>query len=122
VAPLRQEPSRLYLACRDSLRLFTTQAGDMNFFVYFVQEVKASRSAPVKVGVTSNIKRRIKTMQTGNPRELTCRVLLGPMTKEAAFEYEGQLHGTFKRMRLRGEWFSGKLLSRISQLKSRSVA
>lgn len=93
----------------------------MNFYVYFVQEVKVSKAAPVKVGVTSNLKRRMKAMQTGNPRELTCRVLLGPMSRADAFEYEQQLHGTFKRMRLRGEWFSGKLLARISELKKRSV-
>lgn len=94
----------------------------MQFYVYFVQEVKVSKSAPVKVGVTCDIKRRMRTMQTGNPRELKLVVLLGPMERNEAFEYEKQLHGTFNYMRLRGEWFSGKLLARISNLRARSVA
>ena len=66
-------------------------------FVYFVQE---KSGGPIKIGSSSDPKRRLKELQTGHPREL---MILGSMPGGA--EIESELHLKFKNLHSHGEWF-----------------
>lgn len=83
------------------------------FYVYFIQEQKASKSAPVKIGVAQDVIQRLMNIQTGNPRTLKIVATLGPFSEAQAFDLERGLHRRFKSLRLRGEWFSGKALKML---------
>ncbi|MEQ6028197.1 GIY-YIG nuclease family protein [Streptomyces salinarius] len=54
----------------------------------------------VKIGTTTDVDRRVRTMQTGLP--LTLSVL---WTCEGGRELEGALHQEFRKHNRRGEWF-----------------
>jgi Meiotically up-regulated gene 113 len=58
----------------------------------------------VKVGFTSNLKRRIRDLQTGNPDPLVlvAKVRSSP---EAYRSLERDLHEKLRNHRVRGEWF-----------------
>jgi hypothetical protein len=84
-----------------------------SFYVYVMQEVKASATAPIKIGVSNDITRRLMTAQTNNPRKLEIRLKLGPLGGAEAYDLENHLHKSIQSYRLRGEWFSGKALSLI---------
>lgn len=94
----------------------------LGHFVYFIQEVKQSRKAPVKIGFSETPERRLAEFQTGNPRELVIVQKLGPMSLSQARQMEQAFHRKFKRLRLRGEWFSGKVLGRLHELGEDSRA
>jgi hypothetical protein len=89
------------------------------FYVYIVQEVKASATAPIKIGVASNVQRRLEGLQTCNPRELKIKALFGPMSRAAAYSLEDHLHKNLAPYHLRGEWFSGKALSALAESSAR---
>lgn len=92
-----------------------------SFYVYVIQEQKASRTAPIKIGVSSNIDRRLLCLQTYNPRALEIKLRFGPMGRAAAYGFESHLQHELKPYHLRGEWYSGKALKLICN-PSRSVA
>src|SRR5690606_9500444 len=94
---------------------FVGFSGVMNasFYVYIIQEVKASLTAPIKIGVSYDVERRLKYFQTCNSRELVLKTAFGPMTKVEAYAFELHLHRSLASYHLRGEWFSGKALSFI---------
>ncbi len=76
------------------------------YVVYFIQ-AKGKPLAPIKIGVTNNLQRRLDTLQTGADETL---VVLGAQrfrTRQAMFDRETQLHHKFRASRLRpdGEWF-----------------
>ena len=58
----------------------------------------------VKIGVTNNVKKRLATLQTGNPWRLEVKAMV---YRSDSFQYENWLHGHFDRYRMRpdGEWF-----------------
>lgn len=85
-------------------------------FIYAIQEDKASWKAPVKIGLARNVDARCTNLQVGNPRKLVVRLTIGPISPEHAASLEKQLHRSFKEHWLRGEWFSGKILSRFKRL------
>lgn len=66
--------------------------------LYFVQ---AGNGGPIKIGVATDLSKRLAALQTGSPAELR---LLGTMTGDMADERA--LHVRFRDHRLRGEWFS----------------
>ena len=66
-------------------------------YIYFIQ---CGKSGPIKVGITDNVKRRLKTLQCANPCKLELLLaFLGGEVMECA------LHRKFSAHRLRGEWF-----------------
>lgn len=71
--------------------------------VYFI---KSYCNKYIKIGTTSNLKRRMIELQAANPKPLT---LLG--TIEGSFDTEATLHLIFAKYRVQGEWFrsSGEL-------------
>jgi len=72
--------------------------------VYFVQGVNGG---PVKIGKAHNVKARIASLQTGNCEELNLVILL----MNVAPEIEKCLHEKYDKYRIRGEWFSEKVLT-----------
>ena len=82
--------------------------------VYFVQ---ADHNGPVKIGISSNFKQRIRDLQSMCPYAV--RVLA---TKDGQQRHELWLHRKFKSSRLKGEWFAPteELFTFISELKKKT--
>lgn len=78
--------------------------------VYFVQ---GAGGGPVKIGVTSDLDKRLKSLQTGHPELL---VVLKWVPGDASIE--ALLHARFGHLRLAGEWFrhEGDLVEFLSML------
>lgn len=66
--------------------------------VYFIQ---ARTLGLIKIGYSSDVKKRIETLQTGCPDEID---LL--RTIPGSVELERAIHGRFAASRVRGEWFT----------------
>jgi hypothetical protein len=68
-------------------------------YVYIIQ---GERGTEVKVGFTVDVDKRLKELQTGNPKVLhPLIILLAPP------EVERQYHRQLAKSRVNGEWFSG---------------
>lgn len=67
-------------------------------FLYFIS---SDEQGAVKIGFGTEPYMRLKTLQTGNPYELTLRAYV-PATQEA----EKAIHAELKGMRLRLEWYA----------------
>ena len=65
--------------------------------VYFIQ---SSTSKAIKIGYSSEVDKRLPSLQTGNESKLDIIHQL-PGTKET----EAYLHDRFKAYRMEGEWF-----------------
>ncbi len=81
-------------------------------YVYFVQE--SETLGPVKIGVAVDCTRRVSEMQIGNPRELFLAVRIGPLSSDAAYNLERDLHKFFDSRRIRGEWFTAKVIKKLN--------
>jgi len=65
--------------------------------IYFIQR---GTDGPIKIGFSTNLQARLRTLQTANTDEL---ILL---YSEAGMElHEARLHTRFKRHHITGEWF-----------------
>lgn len=76
--------------------------------VYLAHQIKNNQNGPVKVGSSSNLRRRLKALQTGNPDKLMIEDAAGPFTKNRAKEIEDYLHkalGHDPEKWCVGEWF-----------------
>jgi hypothetical protein len=62
----------------------------------------------LKIGYSTNPKKRLKELQTGNANELLLMLQF-----KGTFEDEKKLHETFKHLRLEGEWFKGQEIMNI---------
>ncbi len=82
--------------------------------VYFVQ---AGEGGPIKIGVASNVRERLQTLQTGSAVVLR---LLG-VAYDATAPEEAALHERFAAHRIRGEWFrpAADLLEHVAALPPR---
>ena len=95
----------------------------MGYGVYFIQ-CGEGKGAPVKIGVTSDLEKRIESLQTGCPYILSCKALIPCHDKKQAFKLEKHLHNRFKKNRLTGEWFRlhgfnlKKILNEFSERES----
>jgi len=75
---------------------------------------------PTKVGVSDDPYKRIKELQTGNPRQLKIEFIIECSDREHAFHLEKTIHEVLFKRHLRGEWFSMsghkalKVLTRLS--------
>lgn len=87
-------------------------------YLYFITCKSGGVDFPVKIGVTSCVNSRLKSLQTGNPYNLVC---LCKYKAEDWFilKLEKELHLRFKEFRLRGEWFemNFELLDVIRELQ-----
>ena len=73
-------------------------------YVYFLKDEQNN----VKIGITSNLKNRIGSIQTGNSQEVNLLHYIGPYTQKQATDLEKELHKMFSEYHLRGEWFVGE--------------
>ncbi len=64
----------------------------------------------LKIGVTNNIDKRIKSLQTGNPHKIELLYLEERLNPTKAERF---LHQYFSKYRLEGEWFEGITLHDI---------
>ena len=80
------------------------QGIDPNLCLYVIGFTEERFAGIVKIGVTNNIKKRLKTLQTGNPWRLQVMAIV---YRPDAFQLEAALHRHFdaQRMRPDGEWF-----------------
>lgn len=71
------------------------------YFVYFITGRKVRY--PIKIGISGKtaLRGRLKSIQTAMPYDL---VLLYVCPCDV-FQFEREIHATFERHRLRGEWF-----------------
>ncbi len=77
--------------------------------VYFVQ---GESGGPIKIGYTTNMKRRIILLQNGYPEKLVV-LALTPGTKET----EEVIHIELQKHRLHGEWFAphAEVLKKVAE-------
>lgn len=67
----------------------------------------------VKVGVTSNLERRLNMLQTAQFYELRVLSAWDAKSKAVAFRVESNVHHILRRDRIRGEWFKKRALEGI---------
>lgn len=64
----------------------------------------------IKIGVTSNIDQRLKSLQTGNPEQIVVEYIEERKNPTKAERY---LHKCFAKRRLVGEWFEDLTVNEI---------
>ncbi len=76
----------------------------------YVLQCTDGNTIKVKIGVTSNIEQRIKSLQTGNPNKIE---LLFIEERTNPTKAERYLHRCFDKKRQEGEWFVDLTLNEI---------
>ena len=72
--------------------------------------------SPYKIGFTKDPDKRLRTLQTGNPKKL--QIHYKEMIGENEVKYiEKQIHKELKRKQVSGEWFNVSLDDAISEVK-----
>jgi hypothetical protein len=92
----------------------------LNYYVYFI-EAGNHKKSPVKIGVTTNIERRIYSLQVGNPYKLKCKALIFCIDKADAFKLESYLHYRLKDHKINGEWFRSEYFKLSEILESYDI-
>jgi predicted GIY-YIG superfamily endonuclease len=69
--------------------------------VYFIQE----STGLIKIGLTKNIGKRLKTYETHNPHELKLLKVVRCANLKEAQHLEKSLHKKFSKFKINGEWF-----------------
>lgn len=69
-----------------------------------------SCGARLKIGVTNDIDKRIKTLSTGNPEPIKLEYIEERYLPHKAEKY---LHRRFHKQRVSGEWFEGITIQQI---------
>ncbi len=72
-------------------------------YVYFIQSV---HGGDIKIGVTDDLKARLRQLNTGSDEKLTIRGTLKYRTRKRMFEQEKYLHRKFAYLNTKLEWFS----------------
>ena len=74
--------------------------------VYFI---RAGNKGAIKIGVASDLAKRLETLQTGNPFELKVLATIPCSSEQHAYDLERRMHKLFASKRIRGEWFCGTI-------------
>jgi hypothetical protein len=81
----------------------------LEYYVFFIQEapLKGEKIAPFKIGMATDVERRLDEMQVGNPRKLRIRASIKLEDQKQAQTMERCLHHLAEKKfkRVRGEWF-----------------
>jgi hypothetical protein len=75
----------------------------MTFYIYVIAP---EAGYPCKVGVASNIKKRLKGLQTGSGEELFVHSVFAAANRGTAFRVEKFAHRRLQENRMVGEWFN----------------
>lgn len=81
-------------------RAFLVSGENVTGFVYLISDGEFR-----KIGKATNVKSRLGSLQTGNPRLLKVERLITCRSSSEAHLVESFLHGECWRNRVRGEWF-----------------
>lgn len=74
--------------------------------LYVVTAMRDSTpAAPVKIGITGNVRRRFGNLRTSSPIELGLLFAFDLPSSHEACLAEAEIHHILDRFRLRGEWF-----------------
>lgn len=80
------------------------QVSTSRSFIYIIREEGKGR---LKIGISNNPEKRLKTLQTGSAEDLT--LLYTSLVCSNSLEIETNVHEHFKEYLVRGEWFSSDL-------------
>lgn len=76
------------------------------YFVYIIGEKKnGDWTGKVKIGISNDVKKRLKAIQSCCPTELQIFETFQVKDKLAAERFESKLHKRFKKYHIHGEWF-----------------
>ena len=78
----------------------------MKTHIYFVQ---SGKKGPIKIGIASNVCKRIDELQIGNPYKLNLIAAIPVTSRKMATDIEKWMHRRFKTQHIRGEWFQGNI-------------
>lgn len=71
-------------------------------YVYFINKIAAS---DYKIGITNNLNRRLRQIQTGNPHPLQITHYIESETRGQAIKIEREIHHLLAVTKMVGEWF-----------------
>lgn len=75
-------------------------------FVYVISTMIGGKPAsPVKIGLSSSVGKRLGSIRTASPREVSLLIAFGPFTRATARLIERESHKMHGAFRLNGEWF-----------------
>jgi hypothetical protein len=77
----------------------------MKNYIYIIKVDESKTRSFIKIGYTNNLKKRLSSIQIGNPRKIELINLL-VVKKEEAREVEKTLHRSIETHWLNGEWFT----------------
>ena len=80
--------------------------------IYIIQNTKNKN---IKIGVTSNITKRLSSLQCGSDYKLEVKFLSAPVKN--VLKIESAIHNEFKRENTHGEWFELNIDKAISKIK-----
>ena len=85
-------------------------------YVYIISDT-AGRG-PIKVGITSNLKRRLRGLQTGSPQKLRVEHSVRFKTRKTALQVEKRIHrrGMEDGHHRNGEWFNREFAPRARRM------
>lgn len=64
----------------------------------------------LKIGKSNNPEKRLKTLQTATPEQLSIKGLIACDTEKEAFELEKLLHNDYKSCKINNEWFDSSAI------------
>jgi len=78
--------------------------------IYFIRNDQGH----IKIGRTTDIDKRLATLQTGNSTELSIKYVI-EVNEHASFEMEKLLHGMGVIYHIKGEWFKPEVVDHIKK-------
>ena len=82
------------------------------YYVYFIQRAKRGS---IKIWLSKNPEKRLKTLQTGNHSKLNLIAKFPFDSRREAFALENDFHRKFADYKKEGEWFNRVILRRMKE-------
>ena len=84
----------------------------MNHFVYVIGPAEP----PIKIGISKNCEKRVKSLQTGHSQKLLLHYA-EPVSPELARVFEQIIHNNLRLQKTQGEWFNISVEDAINEIK-----
>lgn len=101
------------LAITNVLGLIMTDANTTTPSGHLVYVIQTTKHGPIKVGLTSNLKKRIAQIQTGCPNPVTLVAWYPRSSRRKAAALEKELHNLLDGHRMQGEWFGVSAIDKL---------
>lgn len=75
----------------------------------YVYIIRSGKTGAYKIGVAKNVKRRLESLQIGNPEKMYIIAKIDFKSEAKSYAIEKQLHKIYSRERIRGEWFNSTI-------------